>query len=194
MVVPLLKVLLGISGIILLVVTYAYLDKLEKIGCECARHKYQGFIKNYALFAIAYLALTMVLPEALIAKNFGEIGSLVFSGLNLVFVLATFVFFVLAMIYAKYLMTEKCRCSEDMRREILYYWSIVEIALLGAIVVVPIFFHLVSSAAVLVFSTIDDVRKSSGKVKEAVLDPIKTARKFPSALKRDLKSLQTFKA
>ena len=40
--------LIGSSiGIILLILTYTYIDKLERIGCDCAKHPNRDFVKNY---------------------------------------------------------------------------------------------------------------------------------------------------
>lgn len=187
MLIPLLKVLLGVTGIILLIVTYAYIDKLEKTGCECAMHKYKNFIKKYALFAVAYLALSIVVPEKAFAGMFGEAGAYALFLLHFLFVVATMVFFVLALIYAKYLMEEKCKCSEDMRREILYYWSILMIAILGSVVVIPIFMSMTSSAMAVAVNTVDRVSKSSTDVRSAMMNPLKSAKRVPGALRSQLK-------
>ena len=41
--------LMSILGIVLMVTTYMYILKLERIACQCAEHPYRNFIKNYIL-------------------------------------------------------------------------------------------------------------------------------------------------
>jgi hypothetical protein len=175
-------------GIVLLFVTYLYVDKLEKIGCACAAHPYQKFVKNFPIFAIVYLALTMFLPPSLAVQRFGmSAGGAIFA-INILFAVAAIVFFVLALQYVRYLKVAKCACSEDVRREVLYWWAILELVILGVAVVLPILFAVLAGAFALTTGTLTQVSKSSSAIRQATVNPIKSARAFPASLKKTLKA------
>lgn len=184
------SMLFGVVGIILMAVTYMYMDKLEKIGCACAAHPYQKFVKNYPLFAIIYILLTMFLPPSLVAARSGSAMGALMLALQFIFSIASVVFFVLALMYVRYLKDAKCACSEDVRREVLYWWSILELVILGMIVVLPLMFAVLGGAYALTVGTVGKVSGSYGQVREAVVDPIKSARKVPGAFKKTLKAIR----
>lgn len=174
----------GLIGIVLLGTTWFYLDKLENTGCACAEHPYRNFLKNYAVFAIAYVAITMFFPPAVTIPKLGLIGGAIYAGVNVLFSVATLVFFVLAIIYARYLMKEKCKCSEDVRREVLYYWSILEVVILGSMLLLTLITPVITNAFALVASTTDHVGKAAANIRDAVVNPIGSATKVPQHLKK----------
>ncbi len=181
--------LLSILGLILLVVSYTYINKLEKIDCKCAEHPYRKFIKNYIIFAIVFLLLLMVLPASKAAKTFGKTGAVVYAAATLLFTVASIVFFVYALMYVRYLMKAKCMCSEDMRRDALYVWSIAELVILGVIVIIPLIAILAVTTIGLVVGGVKQVSSVSPSVIEAVSNPLKSAKRLPSTLRRELKAL-----
>jgi MFS family permease len=129
------RVLWNIILIALFLTTYVYVDKLEKTGCECSAHPYRNFVKMFPLYAVAYIVIFMFLPFNLFEAVFGPAGKLVQGVIALLFGIAVLVFFVMAFMYSRWLMTEKCKCSEDVRREILYYWSMLTILLMVVLLV-----------------------------------------------------------
>jgi MFS family permease len=131
-------VLWNIVLIALFLTTYVYVDKLEKTGCECSVHPYRNFVKYFPLYAVAYIIVFMFLPFNLFESVFGPAGTIIQGLLATLFGIAAIVFFVLAFIYSRWLMTEKCKCSEDVRREVLYYWSMLTIVLLAVLVVLSL--------------------------------------------------------
>lgn len=181
--------LLSVLGLILLVVSYTYIDKLEKIDCKCAEHPYRKFIKNYIVFAIVFLLVLMVLPANKAAKMFGGVGSAVYIIATLLFTVASIVFFVYALMYVRYLMKAKCMCSEDMRRTTLYVWSIAELVILGILVVIPLLAIVAVTTVGMVRSGAREITRVSPTVVEAVSNPLKSARRVPTALRRELKAL-----
>lgn len=180
----------GFLGIILLAFTYMYIDKLEKIGCACAEHPSRNFIKKYALFAIVFLLVIMFFPPAMLNQLLGPLAGTIGLVVNVIFALATIVFFILAIRYVRYLMREKCRCSEDLRRDILYIWSILEIVIIGSLVVLQVFIAVTSGALALVKHTVSDVSSSSAAIRNAVINPLGSLKKVPGSLKKTLKDLK----
>jgi uncharacterized membrane protein YuzA (DUF378 family) len=116
----------------LFLTTYAYIDHLEKIGCECATHPYRNFVKWFPLWAVAYIIIFMFLPFNLVESIFGSAGAMIHATIVALFGIVAIVFFVLAFIYTRWLMMEKCKCSEDIRRDVIYWWSMLTIILLVA--------------------------------------------------------------
>jgi amino acid transporter len=176
----------SIIGIFLLALTYTFMDKLEKIGCACAEHQYRKFVKIYPIVAIVFLLITMfVQPEAL-----GKSMLPVFALLKFAYIITTIVFFVLALIYVRYLKTAKCQCSEDIRREVLYIWSILEIILMVSLVVFYMLEAVLSSGSALAMATFKGVNRSYNTVREAAVNPISAVRKLPASLRKNARTIR----
>lgn len=181
--------LLNLLGLILLVVSYTYISKLERIECACADHPYRKFIKGYIIFAIIFLLALMVVPISKVVKMFGIVGSLAYLIATLLFTVASIVFFVYAIIYVRYLVQVKCRCSEDNRRTALYVWAIAEIVILGVLVVIPLLAVLAITTIGLFTSGVKTISSLTPSVIEAVSNPIKSARRVPSTLRKELRAI-----
>jgi hypothetical protein len=176
----------SLIGIVLLAVTYTFMDKLEKIGCACAEHPYRKFVKIYPMVAIVYLLITMFIHPRDLGKSFIP----VFAIAKLIYIITTIVFFILALIYVRYLKTVKCQCSEDVRREVLYIWSILEIILLASLVLFYLIEAVLESGAAIVVNTAKGVNKSYDTVREAAVNPIAAVRKLPASLRKNAKTLR----
>jgi hypothetical protein len=180
----------SVLGIFLLLLSYTYIDKIEKIGCACAESNNKQFIKNFALFASVYLFVTMFIPPGSVVHLFGVTGALIYRVIDLIFIIMSFVFFVLAFMYTRNLINEKCQCSEDVRREVFYIYSIVEICLLSLGVVFGVLLSLMSGAFALAVSTVDDIEKNGSRITETVRNPIKSLGKVPKNIKKVTSSLK----
>lgn len=180
----------GVLGIFLLAMTYTYIDKLEKTGCACAEHPYKKYIKGYTIFAIVFLLFNMVFPPALAAKTLGTSVGKLYGLITIPYYIATVVFFVMALIYVRYLMKEKCKCSEDVRREILYIWSILEIVLISAMFIIPLLGFLFNGSLVMATSALSQGSKSAPAIREAAVDPVSSALKVGESVKKSLKKLR----
>ena len=182
--------LMSILGIVLMAVTYMYILKLERIACQCSEHPYRNFIKNYILFAIGFLVVTTFVPPAVADKVFGANFAVVYKLIQVLYGSATIIFFIYALQYVRFLVKEKCKCSEDVRREVLYYWSIVEIIIIGVILVLPWISKIVLGSLGVVMSATKDLIRKESVVREAAVNPLKTARKLPASLKKTVKSFR----
>lgn len=168
--------------VVLFLSTYAYLDKLEKMGCACADHPYRKFIKNFPLFAVAYIVLFLFLSPSMIFKNLGTAGKVAMDLLVVLFGLASIVFFVLALVYVRYLVREKCKCSEDVRRDILYVWSVIQIFIIVGLVVLML---LSSNILGNIGGTVNlTFRKTSAIGHGALEKPVESVRKLSKSLPR----------
>jgi putative copper export protein len=175
-------------GVFLMLLTYTYVDKLEKVKCDCAEHPYRKFIKNYILFAVVFLAVTAFLPPSKVHGALGPLYAVLYGLVHLVYAIATFVFFIYAVKYVNYLAKEKCKCSEDVRRTVLYWWSILMIIVLVATVILPFLLTFVFGGVGLVMSSGKSGLKSLDRTAmEASVNPLKAAKKVPGSLRSSLK-------
>jgi UPF0716 family protein affecting phage T7 exclusion len=182
--------LMSILGIVLMVTTYMYIQKLERVACQCAEHPYRNFIKNYILFAIGFLVITTFVPPAVADKLFGANFAVVYKLIQVLYGFATVIFFIYALLYVRYLVKEKCKCSEDIRREVLYYWSVAEIIIIGVILVLPWISKIVLGSLGVMMTATKDLLSKESVVREAAVNPFKAARKLPSSLKKTAKSFR----
>lgn len=176
-------------GFILLVVAYMYVDKLEKMGCDCAAHPYQKPIKNFLIFAIVYFLVTLFLPPSAAVALFGPIAGFAYVIVDIVFTVVALVFFIMMMRYIKYLSVEKCKCSEGNTRQILYVYSILEVIILSLLVILPILTSIIKGTFALAVTTVKDVQSKTGTVTDSVFNPLKAVKSVPRALSRDVREV-----
>ena len=176
-----LKILLAI----LLITTYLYIEKLEQTGCECSEHPNRQFIKSFSLLgAVFYLITVFVNPANL---EFGNAFKAIYGVIELVFFIMLGVFFYYTIDYIRYLINEKCKCSEDMRRELIMGGSIIELIL---IVTVFIGSMLIPVTGTCMTSVIDNASKTSTDIKKTVSNPYTSLLETPKKL---TKSASQFK-
>jgi hypothetical protein len=178
---------LSIIGVLLMGLTYTYIDKLERIECACAEHPYKNFIKNYIIFAICFLLVTAFLPPSMVVGFLGPAYGVVYLIIKWVYVIATVVFFIYALRYVQYLTREKCKCSEDIRRDVLYWWSIVQLVIFAILIVLPFILMFTTGAFALVMKSGKSVASNLDKtVMMTTVNPIKGAKKASRALRSDV--------
>lgn len=177
-----LKILLAI----LLLTTYLYIEKLEKTGCECSEHPNRQFIKSFSLFGFVYYLLTVFVNPATL--NFGNAFKAVLGVIDLVFFIMLGLYFYYTVDYIRYLINEKCKCSEDMRRELIMGGSIIELIL---IVIVFIGSMVLPVTATCLSSVIDNADKTRGEIKKAMSNPYASVIKTPNKIKSVVSDLKT---
>jgi len=183
--------LMSVLGIVLMITTYMYILKLERIQCACSDHPYRNYIKNYILFAIAFLFFTMFITPAAAVKMFGQTFGVVYSVAQVLYGFATFIFFIYALQYVRFLMKEKCKCSEDVRREVLYVWSMAEIIIISVLFILPWISKIaLSSLGVVMNATKELIQKEPAAMREAAINPLKSLRKLPASLKKTSKAFR----
>lgn len=174
-------VVLNLFIFFLLLAVYTYVDKLETTGCECAKHPNKDFIKSFSIFALVFLGLITFIPMSTIIDTFGDMIAGIFSFIKFVFYVVCIVYFYMTLEYTRYLVNEKCKCSEDYRRELVMVGSVVEMAILLlvllVIIILPIIFNSVSS----VVKNMDSFEK---EVSTAIRNPYESFKSVPSKLKK----------
>ena len=186
----LLSMAISFLGIFLLLMIYTYIDKLEKTGCACSEHEYRSFIKIFPMVAVVYFVLTMALAPGYTVKMFGSAGSLMYLLARAAFSVLFFVFFVLVIIYVRNLITLKCECSEDIRREIMYIYAILEVVLISLSVVFVLLESIVQGAYVIGVHTVKGLSDDSKEIGDTVKNPFNAMKKVPKNLSKISKSLK----
>lgn len=108
---------------------YSYIQRLEKIGCDCGLKTHGQIIKS-----------------SILLNYFIIIGNLVYGSIppvTRVFIMISDIAFVIyTFIYLYRLKVEKCKCSESIIREVYYYYYALTIFLLFSLLTLSILFIL----------------------------------------------------
>lgn len=177
-------------GVIVMLVIYTYIDKLEKIDCPCAEHPMRNFIKNYIIFAVIFLLVATFLPPGIINSTLGPVYAMIYGIVYFIFIIATFVFYIYVMRYARFLMMNKCKCSEDFRREAMYIYSIIVVIAYAILVFLPILVTILVGGVGLATASgkqaIKDIRTTSMGV---TMNPVKAVQSVPKSLRKSITKL-----
>ena len=175
--------------VILLVIIYTYIYKLENIGCECSDHSNKAFIKTFTIISLVYFFITAFIPMKEIAKKMGSVIVQLLAFGSFIFFLTFVVYIYYAFDYVRYLMNEKCKCSEDLRRDIIAIGTMISlflfIILLFTIIIIPILISTLTN----LFAKIQDFES---EVEEVIKNPMKSIRSTPSRILNSTRDLSSF--
>lgn len=110
---------LSIIEVGLYVAFLVYLDKLEKIGCECALTWHRKFIMVFVSVALIWSLISAFASPLKIVP------------LTLAMSLFRIAFIVIAIQYVNKLKKEKCECSKEWTRDVMYYYAWVSVILIA---------------------------------------------------------------
>lgn len=176
----------------LLLAVYSYIEKLENIGCACSIHPNRDFIKGYSIFALVFLIIITLIPPTFVIDQFGNVIASIFTFVKFIFYIICIVFFYLILDYTRYLVNEKCKCSDDMRRELVMAGSIVEIALMLLVLLVVIILPIIFNSITFVIKQVNSVGTYEKELSTAVLNPVKSVKSIPSKVKSASKMFSKF--
>lgn len=179
----------SILTIALLCFIYVYLNSLEAKGCECAMTPNSNFIKSFTIFAIFYLLFTMFIPDSVINENIGAQFVIFKKFIDLIFYIVFVYYLYLVFQYTRYLVNEKCKCSADMRRDIIMIGSLIEFALIFLLFILHFIFAVGMS---IVFVVIRELTESTDKIRDIVKDPIGSLSKVPNTIKKELGEISSY--
>lgn len=161
---------------LLLIAVYSYVDKIEKTGCVCSEHPNRDFIKKFSVFVFLFLIFNMVVSTNLIVETLGETIAGIFIFVKLIFYIICIVYFYTIIDYTRFLINEKCKCSEDIRREFILAGSVVEISLLLLILMTVVILPNVFNSARFMFKNM----YKNDKEMDVVNTPKKIMKNLPS--------------
>jgi hypothetical protein len=175
--------------VILLLIIYTYLYKLENIGCECSEHPNKDFIKNFTIIALIYFFITAFVSLKSVAKSMGGIIVQLVAIATFVFFLLFVVYIYYAFDYVKYLTNEKCKCSEDMSRDIIAIGTMISLflflTLLFTIIIIPILLITLSN----LLSRIEIFEE---EIENTIRNPMRTLKSTPDRIARSVKDVGSF--
>ena len=164
---------------ILLLSVYTYIEKLEKVGnCECAyEYQHLAFIKSFSIFALVFIVFVMFVPPGtLLADIFGKEITSVYLSVIFIFYIVFAVYLYMTMTYTRMLITKKCECSEDIRRELIFAGATIEMILLVLVILTVIIIPIILSTITIFFENIGDV---SSKIESNLKNPVKGIKEVP---------------
>jgi predicted PurR-regulated permease PerM len=107
------------------------------------------------------------------------IGGL-FALIKFIFYIVCIVYFYMILDYVRFLINEKCKCSEDYRRGLIMAGSVIEIVILFLILLVIIILPVIFNSVSVIVKNMDGLEK---EVSTAVRNPYESVKKIPSELK-----------
>jgi predicted PurR-regulated permease PerM len=174
---------------ILLLIILSYIYKLENMGCECSEHPNKDFIKNFTVIALGYFIITSVISLKSIAKSMGYVVVQLLSIATFVFFLMFVVYIYYAFDYVRYLTNEKCKCSEDLSRDIISIGTMISLflflTLLFTIIIIPILLSTLSSL-------LSKIEVFEEEVEDTIRNPMKSLRNTPDRIVRSVKEVGSF--
>lgn len=110
------------------VIAYFWIDKLEKTNCKCSEHWERNYMKNYIYFVFGWITINLILA-IILQTHLGEIinntfGATVFGIVQIVLLIIGVGYTFMAIDYITRLKKINCKCSEDIKREIIYIVNI----------------------------------------------------------------------
>jgi len=175
--------------VILLLIIYTYLYKLENIGCECSEHPNKDFIKNFTILALVYFLVTAFISLKSVAGSMGSVFVQLVAIATFVFFLLFVVYIYYAFDYVNYLTNEKCKCSEDMTRDIIAIGTMISLflflTLLFTIIIVPI---LISTLSTL----LNRIEIFENEVEQTIRNPMRTLKSTPDRIAKSAKDIGNF--
>jgi hypothetical protein len=182
------KVLYSVITIILLIVIYTYIVSLENKGCKCALPPNINFIKSFTIFSIIYLLFTGLVSEQTLKDNFGINIVIINKFVDLIFALVFIYYLYEVFIYTRRLVNEKCKCSEDSRREIIMIGTIIEFLLIFILFILGIILTVAFSVIITVVKSVED---GSSDLKGVIRDPVGSISKIPKKIKDDINIIKS---
>lgn len=169
---------------ILLLSVYTYIEKLEKVGnCECAYdYPHLAFIKSFSIFALIFIIFVMFVPPGtLLADIFGKEITSIYLFVIFVFYIVFAVYLYMTMSYTRMLITKKCECSEDIRRELIFAGSTIEMLLIVLMVLTLFVFPFILSGLTIFFK---NIKYASKQIESNLKNPVSGVKNIPSQLNK----------
>lgn len=174
---------------ILLIIILSYIYKLENMGCECSEHPNKEFIKNFTIVALAYFLITSIISLKSVAESMGFVVVQLLSIATFMFFLMFVVYIYYAFDYVRYLTNEKCKCSEDISRDIISVGTMISLFLfltmLFTIIIIPILLSTLSDL-------LNRLEVFEGEIEDTVSNPMRTIRQTPDRILTSVKDMGKF--
>ena len=121
--------------------TISWFHKLQEIDCKCSQNWMGEYIKYFLYAYFAMLVVSLIVNVYLYVSQTAYKESQVykvFRYVNILFAAFGFANMIIAIIYIEQLRTQKCECSEDVRREVYWYYNIIRLVLVSFMLLIMI--------------------------------------------------------
>lgn len=128
-------VIAGIIDIIIIIINVfalMWIHHLEAVSCTCSENWKRDYIK-YFLYAFFVMLILRILVFLFTGQSILRQNMLLTSIMFLYYAFSIVNIFV-SIIYISELKNTNCTCSEDVRREVYFYYNIVRLALFGIMI------------------------------------------------------------
>ena len=171
---------------ILLASAYSYILKLENEGidkCNCAfEYPHVGFIKSFSIFALVFILFVMLIPPGSVLANiFGKQVSALYTFVIFVFYIVFAVYLFMTMTYTRQLVSAGCTCSADIRRELLWAGSSIELILLLILLLTTLILPIILSGITIFF---ENAKSISKKIESNLKNPVRGYKQVPGQLSK----------
>ena len=174
---------------VLITIIYLYINKLEQIGCDCSNNPDRTFIKTYSIVALVFLLFTAFVSIEVIGKMMGSVIAMLYSLLIVVFYMIFIYYIYTTFTYVRYLINEKCKCSEDISREIIMMGTFIELVLFFVTILTMIIIPVLTNSFSYVIANIGNVEKD---IKGDIYNPVSSLSKSPRRLIKSTKDIGKF--
>ena len=181
------NVFIKLITIILFILTYTYITNLEAKGCKCDESGDSNFIKSFSLFGVIFLFVFMFIPHKLIYNTAGPSLSILINCIEIIFLIVSIYWFYITYRYTRYLVNEKCKCSTDIRREIIMIGSLIEFIIIFFVFILGL---LLSIIGVTMATTINYMINNKNSIYDILENPIKSSKNIPSKLRAQVSSIK----
>jgi hypothetical protein len=181
--------ILHILIFLLLIVILTYITRLETIGCACAVHSNRDFIKSFTIISLVFLLLSSFISIADVYDNFGETIAILAAVVTIVFYVIFVVYIYLTFEYVRFLINEKCKCSEGISRDIIMVGTMIELVLFVIALFTAIIIPVLIESILSVMSRLPNFRD---QVRESIYNPVSSLRKSPRKLTKSAKDIGKF--
>ncbi len=121
--------LLSAGFIFLSVWLWLWIQKLESTGCECSKEWRRNFLKIYfigiVIVNIMSLIYFLVYSDSFIER---------IPFLSILLMILNIVYTIVAIQYSRNLKMIKCECSDELRRDVLFIWGMINAISYGIII------------------------------------------------------------
>lgn len=134
------SIFLIIPVIVIYSITLRWIDKLEKTKCKCSEDYKRDYIKYYLYVYLALVGLNILFmiffsnANSKILKSFKPL----IMAKKYIMPIFTIINMVFSIMYITKLKELDCKCSEDIIREVYYYWNIIMIAITTITLLFPL--------------------------------------------------------
>jgi hypothetical protein len=117
-------------GIIFPIVALVWLNELEKINCKCSEHWERKYLKIYYYFIIGWIIFNFIFTiifKSYVINNANKVYKIISGIIFIIIFIVGFSSTAIAIDYINRLKKINCTCSEDIKREITYVISIINV-------------------------------------------------------------------